>query len=59
MDEVTEEKVQKAIFRASPFKTARIDEILAVVWQKIWPVIKKALIVLFQASLNQGKLSDK
>lgn len=56
---VTEKEVQEAIFRASPFKAAEIDEIPAVVWQKILPVIKGALIALFQASLNQGRLPDK
>lgn len=53
MHEVTEEDVREAIFRISPFKATGIDGILVVVWQKIWPVVKRALITLFQVSLNQ------
>lgn len=59
MHKVTEKEVQEAIFRASPFKGAGLMGIPAVVWQKTWPVIKGALLALFRASVNQGKLPDK
>ena len=55
---ITEEKIQNAIFQASPLKGAGHDCIPALVWQKTWPILKDFVIPLFECSLQQGKLSD-
>lgn len=58
MEEITEDEIQEAIFAASPFTGAGMDGMAAVVWQKIWPVIKTSVTALFRASMSQGILPE-
>src|SRR5947199_6442801 len=41
-----------AIFNAYLWKVPGPPELLAVVWQQLWPVLKQQIVTLFQASIN-------
>lgn len=50
------EDVRAAIFKASPLKAPGQDNIPALVWQKLWPVLDDHISSLFCESLRQGRL---
>jgi reverse transcriptase-like protein len=56
IEPVTEAEVQRAVFAANPYKAPGMDDIPAVVWQKVWPVLKHHIIKLFQLSINQAAI---
>ncbi len=56
---LTEEEVKNAIFAASSFSAGRIDNLLSIFWQKLWPVLNLRIFELFQSSLSQGRLPDQ
>lgn len=43
------EDVRAAIFKASPLKRPGQDNIPALVWQKLWPVLHEQVFSLFQS----------
>ena len=51
------EDVRAAIFKASPLKAPSPDNIPALVWQKLWPVLNEQVFTLFCESLRQGKFA--
>lgn len=48
------EKISKAIFFAVPFKKSGLDNIFAIVKQKLWPIIKSIIVSLFIVSVGLG-----
>lgn len=56
---IQKEDVRAAIFRAPPLKAPGPDNIPALVWQKLWPVLHEPIFSLFHESLRQGKLPEK
>lgn len=56
---LTEWEVKRAIFDASPWKAPGMDGLPAAVWQQLWPVIRKNVVELFQASLRIGRVPSQ
>lgn len=59
MGPLEEGEVKQAVFAASPFKAPGNDGLPAVVWQKLWDLLKAHITRLFQLSLSQGKLPKR
>lgn len=59
MPPISTEEIAKAVFSTSPLKAAGSDTILALVWQKLWPVIKGVVTRLFITSVQLGIMSDQ
>jgi ribonuclease HI len=49
-------EVERAIHQASSWKAAGVDGMPAVVWQKLWAVVKEAIFHIFHQSLATGRL---
>lgn len=50
---IQKEDVRAAIFKASPLKAPGQDNIPALVWQKLWPVLHEQIFPPFCESLQQ------
>ncbi len=59
MSPISVEEITSTDFSSSPLKDAGPDGILAIVWQKLWPTIKKAVIGLFLTSIELGIMPDQ
>ena len=59
MEPLKEEEVERAVFSANPYKAPGRDGLPAIVWQKLWPVLKTQITTLFQRSLETGKLPQQ
>jgi hypothetical protein len=53
---LTLHEIERAINRANPRKAPGIDGIPMLVWRELWPVLKDHIFVLFNSSLQLGKL---
>ena len=49
------DEVERAICAANPWKAPGIDDLPAVVWQKLWPVVKEVIFHIFNWSLIVGQ----
>jgi ribonuclease HI len=56
---LTLEEVEQQIFRAKPWKAAGADNLPAIVWKELWPVVKERVLALFQQSLDTGEIPDQ
>lgn len=59
MEPLTEKEVHRAIFAASLYKAPGADEMPAVVWQQLWPVLKEHIVALYQLSLESSKVPEQ
>jgi len=55
---LTKDEVKAAVFSSHPYKAPGIDDLPAVVWQKLWPEIGEHITKLFELSLELGKIPD-
>jgi hypothetical protein len=55
---ITEAEVRAAIFRSNPKRAPGPDDILFLVWQRIWEEAKGSIIALYRASLRLSHLPD-
>ena len=51
MQPLTIDDMERAVHMASPWKAPGHDDLPAVVWQQLWPVVKEVVVALFQDSL--------
>ena len=58
MDILRLEEIERALFKAKPWKGPGKDQLPIGIWQNIWPTVKIRVLKLFQDSLIQGILSD-
>ena len=49
------DEVERAIWAASSWKAPGIDDLPAIVWQKLWPVVKEFIFHIFNWSLTAGQ----
>ena len=49
---LTEAEAQRAVFAAHPYKAPGPDDLPAVVWQELWPVLRNHITALFRLSLE-------
>lgn len=53
------EKVDKVLFSAALLKGKGPDSILAIVWLKLWPIIKNVVVNLFTALVRLGVMPEQ
>ena len=53
---LTIHEVKEAVFRAQPHKAPGLDDIPAIVWKELWPIIGRWVFLLFEASLRTGAI---
>jgi len=53
---LTMHEVKEAVFRAQPHKAPGLDDIPAVVWKELWPIVGRWIFLLFEASLRTGTI---
>ena len=53
---LTMHEVREAVFRAQPYKAPGLDDIPAIVWKELWPIIGRWIFLLFEASLRTGAI---
>jgi len=56
MDILRLEEIERALFKAKPWKGPGEDQLPIGVWQNIWPTVKTRVLQLFQDSFAQGIL---
>jgi hypothetical protein len=56
MPRLSIEEVKRRVFAAQSWKAPGDDRLPAMVWKQVWPVVKERIMVLFQTSLDVGKL---
>ncbi|KJK85253.1 hypothetical protein H633G_10910, partial [Metarhizium anisopliae BRIP 53284] len=54
MPELTLEEIEEKIMAAKPWKAPGEDGLPAVVWKRLWPVVKYRVWTLFDCSLREG-----
>jgi len=55
---LTKDEVKAAIFSSHPYKAPGMDDLPAIVWQKLWPEIGEHITKLFELSLELGRIPD-
>lgn len=40
-------EVERCVFSTKPWKAAGDDDLLAMVWRQVWPVVKEKVLLLF------------
>jgi hypothetical protein len=53
---LTVHEVKEAIFRAQPHKAPGLDDVPAVAWKELWPILGRWIFLLFEASLRTGTI---
>lgn len=56
---ITEDEIDSALNYISQLKAPGVDELPTKVWRELWPVIKGAVLVFFQTSLETGTVPDQ
>lgn len=56
---ITEEETRQALFKAHPNKAPGPCGLPALVWQQLWPVVRRHVTDLFQASIRTGRLPSQ
>ena len=56
MEPLSEAEVHKVIFASNPHKAPGPDDLPAVVWQQLWPVLRHHITALFRLSLETAIL---
>ena len=59
MAPVTDNEIQKAIMGASPLKAPGYDQLPAMAWQQLWPVIGQHISQLFRSCLSVGRIPER
>jgi hypothetical protein len=59
MPRLTMEEVERRVFAAKSWNAPGDDGLPAMVWKQVWPVIKERVLLLFQASLDEGTLPSQ
>ena len=54
MPQISMEEVERAIFKANPWKAPGADGMPAAVWRQLWPVTKEWILRIFKESIDQG-----
>jgi hypothetical protein len=55
---LTKDEVKAAIFSSHPYKAPGMDDLPAIVWQKLWPELGEHVFRLFELSLDLGRIPD-
>jgi len=55
---LTKDEVKAAIFSSHPYKAPGMDDLPAIVWQKLWPELGEHIFKLFELSLVLGRIPD-
>lgn len=56
MPKLTEEEIERALYKMSPWKAGGDDGLPVMVWRQLWPTLRDPIRVLFQLSLDEGVL---
>lgn len=56
---ISPKKITKTVFSIASIKKASPNTIFALLWQKIWPIIKQVVIGLFTTSMELEIMSDQ
>ena len=56
MPKLTEEEIERSLYKMSPWKAAGDDGLPVMVWRQLWPTLRDPIRVLFQLSLDEGVL---
>jgi hypothetical protein len=54
MPGLTLEEIEEKVMAAKPWKAPGEDGLPAMVWRRLWPVVKYRVLALFDASLRDG-----
>ena len=52
---LTMDEVERAVWAANSWKAPGIDDLPAIVWQKLWPVVKESVFHIFNWLLSIGR----
>jgi hypothetical protein len=56
MPDLTLEEIEVQVMAAKPWKAPGDDGVPAMVWRRLWPVVKYRVLTLFGASLRDGRV---
>jgi len=56
VEPLSEVEVHRAIFASNPYKAPGPDDLPAIVWQQLWPVLKHHIVALFRLSLETATI---
>jgi hypothetical protein len=59
MPRLTIEEIERRVLMAKPWKAPGEDGLPAMVWRQIWPVVKEQVLLLFQSSIDEGKVPSQ
>lgn len=53
------EEIERQLLHTKPWKAPGDDGLPGIVWKNIWPVVKRRVLAIFQASLEEGVLPNQ